>query len=135
MKTKTCNLIIITLIAAGSAFFGLAGCAEMEKSNTVSLMSAAGFRARTPETAKQKEIYAALPPNRMQHATVKGKVFYLFKDEAKGIAYVGGESEYQRYKELAIKQRIARDAYLAAEMQRDAAWSWYGAWGPGRIWY
>lgn len=135
MKTKTFNLIIVALIAAGTALLGLAGCASVEKSNTVSLLSAAGFKVRTPETAKQKELYAALTPNHVERATVKGKVFYLFKDEAKGIAYVGGEAEYQRYRELAIKQRMAEDAYMAAEMERQAAFRWYGAWGPHGIWY
>src|ERR1700746_2963871 len=98
MKTKTTNSSLI-LAASGVAFF--AGCASMESdNNTKSLLSQAGFRQRTPQTAKQKEVYAALPNNKIEHASVKGKVFYVFKDEKAGVAYVGGEPEHRRYQQL-----------------------------------
>src|SRR5215475_338807 len=115
------NLILI-FAAAGIALF-VAGCAEMESANTTSLLSAAGFRARTPETPKQQEVYAALPPYQVERATVKGKgVFYVYKDEKAGVAYVGREQEYQQYQQLAIQQQIAQNQYMAAQMQADAAW-------------
>jgi len=107
----------------------------MESANTTSLLSAAGFRARTPQTPKQQEIYAALPPYKVERATVKGKVFYVYKDEKAGLAYIGREQEYQRYQQLAIQQQIAQDRYMAAEMERDAAWRWYGAWGARTFWW
>jgi hypothetical protein len=131
MKTKITKLnIVFVLVAAAAALF-VAGCAEMESANTTSLLSAAGFRARTPQTPKQQQIYAALPPYHVERATVPGKgVFYLYKDEKAGLAYVGREPEYQRYQQLAIHQQIAQDYYMAAEMDRAAAWGWYGAWGP-----
>ena len=129
MRTKHSLLVVLIALLA------LAGCASVEKANTVSLLSAAGFRVRTPETPKQKEIYAALTPSKLQRATVNDKVFYLFKDESKGIAYVGREAEYQRYKQLSIQQRIAQDYYMAAEMDRMYARRWYGGWGPGPIWW
>ena len=136
MKTKiNKSNIILVFVAAAAALF-VAGCAEMESANTTSLLSAAGFRARTPQTPKQKEIYAALPPYKVERATIKGKgVFYVYKDEKAGIAYVGREQEYQRYQQLAIHQQIAQDYYMAAEMDRAAAWGWYGAWGPRAFWY
>jgi hypothetical protein len=40
----------------------LAGCAEMEATNTKSLLSTAGFYVRTPETPKQKEILLRFLP-------------------------------------------------------------------------
>jgi hypothetical protein len=103
----------------------------MDARNQESLLSAAGFRARTPETAKQKELYAAVPAYKVQRASVDGKIFYAYKDEAKGVAYVGGEAEYRRYQQLAVQQRIARDNYEAAQMNRQMAWGWYGAYGYG----
>ena len=94
----------------------------MESANTTSLLSAAGFRARTPQTPQQQQIYAALPPYQVERATVKGKeVFYVYKDEKAGLAYVGREQEYQRYQQLAIQQQIAQERYMAAQMQADAA--------------
>ena len=66
---------------------------------------------------------------------MKGKgVFYVYKDEKAGLAYIGREQEYQRYQQLAIGQQIAQDQYMAAELERDAAWRWYGAWAP-TIWW
>jgi hypothetical protein len=127
MKTKITNSrLILILAASGVAFF--AGCASMETNSTKSLLSAAGFRARTPQTAKQQELYAALPSNKIERATVKGKVFYVFKDEKAGVAYVGGEPEHRRY------QRLSKQAAQEAEeeMNPSLATKWNNQWGPGR---
>ena len=135
MKTKiTKSNIILIFLAAAAALF-VAGCAEMGSANTTSVLSAAGFRARTPQTPKQQQIYAALPPYQVERATVPGKgVFYVYKDEKAGLAYVGREPQYQRYQQLAIHQQIAQDYYMAAEMDRASAWGWYGAWGGPMVW-
>ena len=135
MKMKSLKSNVAALFAVGCAFFVLTSCAEMESSNTKSLLSSAGFQVRTPSNAQQKELYAALPANKVERATVKGKVFYVFKDEKAGIAYVGHEAEYQRYKQLAIQQRVAQDYYTAIEMDRMNAYRWSGAWGVhGMYW-
>jgi hypothetical protein len=133
MKTKTTKSHLITFFTATAAALLLAGCAEMEVTNTKSLLSAAGFQVRTPQTARQKEIYAALPPYKVERGTVNGKTFYVFKDENAGVAYVGREPEYQRYKQLAIQQQIAQDYYMAATMNSTWSRGWYGAWGPVMI--
>jgi hypothetical protein len=134
MKIQKLNSTIVVLFAAAAALF-LAGCAEMGSGNTTSLLSAAGFRARTPQTPKQQELYAALPPYKVEHATLKGRAFYVYKDEKAGVAYVGHEPEYQRYRQLAVQQQIAQERYMAAQMEADAAWQWYGAWGPRGMWW
>jgi hypothetical protein len=134
MKTKITKPNIVTIFAAVGAALFVASCAEMEATNTTSLLTAAGFRARTPQTPKQQGIYAALPPYKVERATVKGKTFYVFKDERAGVAYVGHEPEYQRYQQLAIQQQIAQDYYMAATMNSAWARGWYGAWGP-TIWW
>ena len=126
--------MVVVLFAAAAALF-LASCAEMGSANTTSLLSAAGFRARTPQTPKQQELYAALPPYKVEHATVKGRAFYVYKDEKAGVAYVGHEPEYQRYRQLAVQQQIAQNYYMAAEMNSFYARGWYGAWGPPGLWW
>ena len=132
--SRTLNIVILIATLVGTIL--LAGCASMGSANTTSLLTAAGFRARTPQTPKQQQIYAALPPYQVQRATVPGKgVFYVYKDQNAGLAYVGREAEYQRYQQLAIQQQIAQNYYMAAEMQRAAAWQWYGAWGPRAFWW
>ena len=136
MKTNTPHSTILIVFAVASTALFLTSCAEMQSGNTTSLLTAAGFRARTPQTPTQQQIYAALPPYQVERATVKGKgVFYVYKDEKAGLAYVGREQEYQRYQQLAVQQQIAQNYYMAAEMDRAAAWQWYGAWGPRGMWW
>jgi hypothetical protein len=131
MKIKTDNTNVILIFARAAAALLLVGCAEMQSGNTTSLLSAAGFHAMTPQTPQQQQIYAALPPYQVQRATVPGKgVFYVYKDEKAGIAYVGREREYQSYKQLCIQQQIAQNYYMAAQMDTVYARGWYGAWGP-----
>ena len=107
MKTRITNLSLILILAACGIIF-LAGCASMQTENTPSLLSQAGFRARTPQTAKQKELYAALPSNKLQHAPVEGKGLYVFKDEKAGVVYIGGESAHRRYQQLCAQQHVAQ---------------------------
>lgn len=102
----------------------------METDNTKSLLSDAGFRTRTPQTAKQKGLYAALPSNEVERASVKGKVFYVFKDEKAGVAYVGGEVEHRRYQQLCTQLHAAQAA--EEEMNPSLATRWNNQWGPRR---
>ena len=135
MKTRQSQLNVILIFAVAVTALFVAGCAGVGSGNTTSLLTAAGFRAHTPQTPKQQQIYAALPPYHVERATVKGHVFYVYKDEKAGVAYVGREQEYQRYHELAVQQQIAQNYYMAAEMDRAAAYGWYGAWGPRAFWW
>jgi hypothetical protein len=136
MKIEKSKLNIILIFAVAVVTLVVAGCAEMGSGNTTSLLSAAGFRVRTPQTPKQQQIYAALPPYQVQRAQVPGKgVFYVYKDEKAGVAYIGREQEYQRYQQLAIQQQIAQNYYTAVAMDRAAAYGWYGAWGPRAFWW
>ena len=120
----------LSLLVAALGLAGVAGCASTGSSGTKSLLSAAGFHTHAPATPKQKELYTAMPAYKVERVTFKGKTFYAYKDEKDGIAYLGDESNYQRYEALAIERKIAQDQYQAAEMQRDMATGWYGAYGP-----
>jgi hypothetical protein len=129
MKTKMTNSSLILTLAAGGIIF-FAGCATMETDNTKSLLATAGFRVRTPQTADQKELYAALPNNKIERANVKGKVFYVFKDEKAGVAYVGGESQHQRYQQLCMQQHVAQAP--EEQMSYNLAFKWMdNRWGQG----
>jgi len=131
MKLRTTGGLVATCLATILGL-SLCGCVGVAAANQRSLLSSAGFRIHTPQTSKQWELYAAAPSYRIERATVNGKVVYAYKDERKGVAYIGGEREYQRYHELAVRQRIASDSYMAAEMNPDAAWAWYGPEGWAR---
>ena len=107
MKTRIINSSLILILAAwGVSFF--TGCASMEPNKTTSLLSAAGFRMRTPQTAKEKELYAALPSNKLERGAMNGKVFYVFKDEKAGVEYVGGEKAHRRYEQLCTQLHVAQ---------------------------
>jgi hypothetical protein len=131
MQTRITNSSLILILAACGIIF-LAGCASMQTENTPSLLSQAGFRAHTPQTAKQKELYAALPSNKLEHATVKGKGFYVFKDEKAGVAYIGGESAHRRYQQLCTQQHVAQAP--EEEFNPSLATKWNNQWGPAREW-
>ena len=135
MKIEQPKLNIILIFVVAVATLVVAGCAGVGSGNTTALLSAAGFRVRTPQTPRQQQMYAALPPYQVQRAIVKGHVFYVYKDEKAGVAYVGREQEYQRYQQLAIQQQIAQNYYTAVAMDRAAAYGWYGAWGPRAFWW
>ena len=72
MKTQQSVLNVVLIFAATVTALFVAGCAEVGSGNTTSLLTAAGFRARTPQTPRQQQIYASLPPYQIERATVKG---------------------------------------------------------------
>lgn len=125
MKTTRLTLLALALVAAV-----LSGCATSNPSaTTVSLLGAAGFRVRSPETAKQKEIFATLPAYKVESVVVKGRTFYVYKDEGKGLALVGGEAEYQRYREMARQERLSASYQTVMMATAAEAESWQGASG------
>ena len=106
VKTRISILTLIPILAGCGVIF-FAGCASMEINKTASLLSAAGFRVHTPQTPKEKELYATFPSNKLERGKVKGKVFYVFKDEKAGVEYVGGEAQHRRYQQLCMEQHVA----------------------------
>ena len=132
MQMKTHPFLVALTIGAMALF--LTGCETTPAThNTTSLLSAAGFRVKKPETQVQKEVYAAMPGDHVQKVSMGNKTIYAFKDEAQGVAYVGREEEYRRYVQLCVQQKIAQDYYTAASMNSYYAHRYYGAWGP-RYW-
>ena len=113
----------ITLALFTGAFI-LASCGPLNSGNTLKLLSDAGFTRNVPETAKQKQLYAAAEPYKIQSITSGGKTLYAYKDEKSGTAYVGTEKNYQEYRRLAQKQEATREQYEATHMQSPG--SWYG---------
>jgi len=128
MKMKMTNSSLLLILVITAVGF-LAGCAEIQTDNTKSLLSAAGFQVRTPETAKQKAIYASVPNNRIERAKVNGKVFYVYKDEKAGVAYIGREREHQRYKQLCAQKHLTPEP--EEKMTKSAAANSYKYWGVG----
>jgi hypothetical protein len=76
--------------------------------NKESVLSAAGFRMRTPSTQEQWAMFNRMTPYKLERNTFKGKALYTYADKQKGVVYIGGDKAYQRYKQLGIQQSIAQ---------------------------
>ncbi|MBV9642967.1 MAG: hypothetical protein JO334_05290 [Verrucomicrobia bacterium] len=116
----------------------LAGCASYNAQNKESLLIAAGFRTRTPATAKQQAMFNRMVPYQVERRVRNGKVLYTYADKDKNVVYIGGENEYQKYKQLAVQQSIAQDQLAAAQINEEASMydsEWGPYWGPWNTWW
>ena len=115
------------------------GCASWDASSQESLLSAAGFKTRTPSTPKQEAMFARMAPYTVERRERHGKILYAYADKKQHLVYIGGEAEYQRYKELGVKQSIADSQLQAAQINEDATLydqSYWGPyWGPWNPWW
>jgi hypothetical protein len=128
----TFPILAIAFLALGS----LSGCASYEAQNKESLLIAAGFRARTPTTAKQQAMFNRMEPYRLERRIRNGKVLYAYADKQQNLVYIGGDNEYQRYKQLALQQRIAEDQLQAAQINEEVSmYDWGPYWGPWNVWW
>jgi hypothetical protein len=115
----------------------LAGCASWDAQNKESLLTAAGFRTRSPSTANQVAMFNRMTPYKIERRIRNGKVLYAYADKQNNVVYLGGENEYQKYKQLALQQSIAQDQIEAAQIHEDASlYNGFGPyWGPWNIWW
>ena len=114
---------------------GLISCASWDASSQEQLLSAAGFRIKTPETDEQVSIYQAMEPYKLLRGELDDAPLFVYKQEKKGIVYVGRDPEYQRYSQLALQRNLAQQDYMAAQMNQSMAYRWNYWGGPGRVWW
>jgi hypothetical protein len=93
---------------------GFSGCAGTQVQHKESLLSAAGFRMRTPSTQEQWAVYHEMTPYKLERNTFNGKTLYTYADKQKGVVYIGGDKSYARYKELGIQQSLAHQELEAS---------------------
>jgi hypothetical protein len=116
------------------ALMVLGGCAAMQRQEAQSkesLLAAAGFQVRVASTPAQQANLQALTPRRIvPHAMKNGAVAFVYADPTGcNCVYVGDQQAYQRFQQLAIKQQLAQEQVMTAEMNQDAMMNW-GLWGP-----
>ena len=141
MRTHSCSeqrslsyLVLASLLAAVCGLFTLAGCASMEATSQESLLTSAGFQARTPTTEKQKAAYQALPAYHLHQLTLKGRTMYAYKDEKAGVVYLGSQAEYAQFRQLAAKAKLKEEQFTAAQIALDEKdVHTYNQWYLGRI--
>jgi hypothetical protein len=121
MPSKSFPLLILAAML-------LSACATSSPSpTTVTLLGSAGFRLHIPDTPKQKEIFATLPSYKLESVVVNGRKFYVYKDEAKGMALVGHEAEYEKYRQLAKQERESAGHERMMMTSAAEAANWRGA--------
>jgi hypothetical protein len=125
----------VGLLSAVSVVVLFAGCAAMREERAKdkeSILSAAGFQMKPADTpARVAHLQTLTPLKLVPHTrSSDGKLLYVYADP-KGChcLYVGDEGAYQRYRQLALQQKIAQEQMVAAQMNADAAMDW-GLWGP-----
>ncbi len=110
MKSRLQSLLIATVA-------GLAGCASVGSSNTMNLLSAAGFRQSASEAAEHKDLYGKLPAYEVQRIESSGKALYAYKDEKNRIVYLGDSANHERFRQLALQQQ--QEYQAEQQRQRD----------------
>ncbi len=123
-----CLIVLLSAVAAC-----LAGPTEMEPAGG-NMLTRAGFHARKPVTPEQRLLYGVAPSYRMLRAGTPWQNFYVYKNETDGVAYVGDEVDYQRYRSLAAEEGYAHGFYHAQDMELDPAWRWSEAFGVRHVW-
>jgi hypothetical protein len=133
-NTPLPNFPIIAFVILAMA--ALHGCTSYEAQNKETLLSAAGFRTRTPTTAAQQAMFNRMTPYKLERRIRNGKVLYAYADKEKNLVYIGGENEFQRYKQLGLQQSIAQQQLEAAQINEEASmYNWGPYWGPWNPWW
>ena len=125
---KTIHIIAKFVTVLTVTVFAI-GCADLQ--NKENLASAAGFKPITPNGADQQAILAKLPADKVTRVAYKGKNYYVLPDAKNNVAYVGGQKEYQAYRQLREQQQISNQNLEAASLNQEASMDWggWGGWG------
>jgi hypothetical protein len=114
------------------ALLVLAGCGAFESRTQRLTLSDSGFLARVPQTERQRDFYAALPPYKLYQGVRNGRPFYVYKDEKAGVVYVGNEQDYQRYmakvKRLIAYYETTEAKMVAYSIDESVQARWDGSW-------
>jgi hypothetical protein len=110
----------------------LSSCGGMQAQSKENMLSAAGFHMRMADTPQKTAQLQSMTQRKLVPHQKDGKVYYTFANSKQGKLYVGNAQNYQRYQELAAQQKMAREEYMAAEMQQEEMMDWdmWGFYGP-----
>jgi hypothetical protein len=119
-----------TVLVCVTAALVMAGCASQQAKSTESVLAAAGFDVRYADTPDKLTHLEQLTQRKLVEHSRDGKPAYVYAD-AKGCKclYAGDEKDYQQYQKLAMKEQLANEQVMAAEMNQDADMNWGLWWG------
>jgi hypothetical protein len=112
----------------------LAGCTAIQKRQAAQaqqLLEAAGFEMQMADTPERLAALQGVVPQRkvFSVAGADGPRFVYADSEYCQCVYVGDQQANERYQRMAIKQKLAAERDMAAQMGDDAAMG-PGAWSP-----
>jgi uncharacterized protein YdbL (DUF1318 family) len=130
LRSTKCGTLGVALMAL---VVGAGGCAALRKSDVDAqeqLLSAAGFQMKPADSPEKLKHLETLTPQKLVPHTRDGKLYYVYADaEFCKCLFVGNEPAYQKYQQLAVKEKLAQERLNAAAMNENAAMNW-GMWGP-----
>jgi len=116
-----------------SLAIGVAGCAAIERheaDQTEQLLAAAGFQMRPADTPAKLADLERLQQHKLVQHDRDGEVTYVYADAADcKCLYSGDQKNYDEFQKLQVKQDVADQEMMAAEMNQQAAMNWE-MWGP-----
>lgn len=99
--------------------------------NKENMLAAAGFKVKLADTPDKIDGLKALPPHKFVTNNRDGQAVYLYADPTIcKCLYYGDQAAYARYQQMAFEQRLADQRQMTAMMMQDAAWNYWGVWGP-----
>ena len=128
------RLLLLTIVVAATSF----ACASIQNSEAIKterVLAAAGFQMRLANTPEKLAKVAAMTQRKLVPHEKDGETMFVYADAtACKCVYVGTQQAHQRYQQLAIQQKLAKQAENTAAMNQDSAMDWdgWGGWGP---WY
>ena len=113
----------------------LAGCTAIQKQEAAraqQMLAAAGFERQMADTPERLATLQSVVPQRkvFSVAAADGPRFVYADADYCQCAYAGDQQAHERYQRMVIKQRLAAEQDMAAQMSDDAAMPW----GPGSPW-
>jgi hypothetical protein len=124
--------VCVAIFALAGALLVLSGCDAFESRTQRLTLSDSGFLARVPQTERQRDFYAALPPYGLYWGVKNGRPFYVYKDEKAGVVYVGNEKDYQLYmakvRRLIAYYETTEAKMVAHKMDESVQARWDGSW-------
>ena len=135
-------LFVLTLLLGGCSLFGIGSPTPAERAHYLEpMLAAAGFHMVPADSSEKMQHLKKLPLLKVNYYVGKnGNMHYWFADpDYCHCLYQGNEEAYQKYEQLRIQARMAKQQQEAAEenyeasqqMQMNMMDPFFGGFGPG----
>ncbi len=121
--------VFLMLVLAGCAMYRNQKAVEVEK-----LLVASGFKMRIADSQSKLNQLKKLPQRKLVAQTWNDKIRYVYADAYNcKCAYIGDETAYKHFQDLALQRQIAEEDRRAAERDKPAEMD-SGGWHFDKSW-